>query len=179
MTAIFRILPVIGLMLVAGATVSLRAQDAPGDAPVRREAPDMLGRLHLNPDQLQQIRQIQRDMKDERATVGQHLRQSNRALEEALDAEALDERLIEQRIQAVNDAQNAQLRLRIATEMKIRKVLNPDQLATLREIRLRAGDLIRARQDRLENRPGPNGLRPQRNGMLPLRRNDSPPPPRP
>ena len=179
MTAIFRILPAIALLLAAGVTVSSNAQDGPPDAPVTREAPDMLGRLHLNPDQLQQIRQIQRDMKDERAAVGQRLRESNRALEEALDADVLDERVIEQRIQAVSDAQSAQLRLRIATEMRIRKVLSPDQLATLREIRLRAGDLIRARQDRLENRPGPNGLRPQRNGMVPLRRNDSPPPARP
>ena len=179
MTSIFRIaLPVIALLLFAGATVNGQSQEPPTDAPERRE-PDLLGRLRLTPDQLQRIRGIQRDMKDERAAVGQRLRESNRALEDALDAESVDEQIIEQRIQAVNAAQNAQLRLRIQTEMRIRQVLNPEQLATLKEIRLRAGDLIRARRDRPAMRPGTNGLRPQRNGMAPLRRSETLPPPRP
>ena len=177
----FRIsLPLIALLLIVGAAVKVQAQE-PSEGPERREAPDLIGRLRLTPEQLQQIRQIQRDMKDERAAVGQRLRESNRALEDALDAESTDEQVIEQRIQAVNAAQNAQLRLRIQTEIRIRRVLNPDQLATLKEIRLRAGDLIRARQDRPLLRPGtnvPNGLRP-RNGMAPLRRSETLPPPKP
>ena len=108
MTSIFRIaLPVIALLLFAGATVNGQSQEPPTDAPERREAPDLLGRLRLTPDQLQRIRGIQRDMKDERAAVGQRLRESNRALEDALDAESVDEQVIEQRIQAVNAAQNA------------------------------------------------------------------------
>ncbi len=178
MTSIFRIaLPIFVALLLAGATVY--AQEQSPDGPERREAPDLLGRLRLTPDQLQRIREIQRDMKDERAAVGQRLRESNRALEDALDAESFDEQVIEQRIQAVNAAQNAQLRLRIQTEMRIRRVLNPDQLATLKEIRVRAGDLIRARQDRPLLRPGTNGLGPRRNGMAPLRRSDTLPPPKP
>jgi hypothetical protein len=52
-------------------------------------------------------------------------------------------------------------------------------LALLKEIRLRAADLIRAQQDRPVRRPGTNGLRPQRNGMVPLRRSETLPPPRP
>ena len=180
MTSLFRIsLPVIALLLLGGPIVKVHAQDPPGEGPERREAPDLLGRLRLTPEQLQQIRQIQRDLKDERTAVGQRLRESNRALEDALDAESVDEQVIEQRIQAVNAAQNAQLRLRIQTEIRIRRVLNPDQLATLKEIRLRAGDIIRARQDRPLLRPGTNGtngLRPQRNGMAPLRRTETPPP---
>ena len=183
MTPIFRIsLPVIALLLIGGATFRVHAQEPSAEGPERREAPDLLGRLRLTPEQLQQIRQIQHDMKDERAAVGQRLRESNRALEDALDAESNDEQVIEQRIQAVNAAQNAQLRLRIQTEMRIRRVLNPDQLATLKEIRLRVGDIIRARQDRPLRRPGangPNGLRPQRNGIAPLRRSETLPPPKP
>jgi Spy/CpxP family protein refolding chaperone len=180
MTSIFRIaLPVIGLLLVGGVNFNIQAQEPPSDAPESREAPDLLGRLRLTPDQLQRIRGIQRDLKDERAAVGLRLRESNRALEDALDAESVDEQVIEQRIQAVNAAQNAQLRLRIQTEMRIRQVLNAEQLATLKEIRLRAADLIRARQDRPGMRPGTNGLRPQRNGMVPLRRSDSLPPSKP
>ena len=180
MKSLFRIaLPVFALLVIAGSTVHGQSQEPPTDAPERREAPELLARLRLTPDQLQRIRSIQRDMKDERAAAGQRLRESNRALEDALDGESVDEQVIEQRIQAVNAAQNAQLRLRIQTEIRIRQVLTPEQLATLKEIRLRAGDLIRARQDRPVMRPGTNGLRPQRNGMAPLRRSEPLPPPKP
>ena len=97
MTSIFRIsLPIVALLLIGGATFSVHAQEPSVEGPERREAPDLLGRLRLAPDQLQQIRQIQRDMKDERAAVGQRLRESNRALEDALDAESTDEQVIEQ-----------------------------------------------------------------------------------
>jgi Spy/CpxP family protein refolding chaperone len=124
----------------------------------------------LSPDQIQRIRLIQRDTKDERATIQQRLREANRALEESLDAENVDESVIDQRMQDVNAAQNAQLRLRIQTELRIRRILNPEQRAMLKDIRVRAGDLIRA-QDRRALRPEANGLRPNGNGVLP-RRND-------
>jgi Spy/CpxP family protein refolding chaperone len=124
----------------------------------------------LSPDQIQRIRLIQRDTKDERATIQQRLREANRALEESLDTENVDESVIDQRMQDVNAAQNAQLRLRIQTELRIRRVLNPEQRAMLKDIRVRAGDLIRA-QDRRALRPEANGLRPNGNGVLP-RRND-------
>jgi len=125
----------------------------------------------LSPDQIQRIRLIQRDTKDERATIQQRLREANRALEESLDAENVDESVIDQRMQDVNAAQNAQLRLRIQTELRIRRILNPEQRAMLKDIRVRAGDLIRAQQDRRALRPEANGLRPNGNGALP-RRND-------
>jgi Spy/CpxP family protein refolding chaperone len=125
----------------------------------------------LSPDQIQRIRLIQRDTKDERATIQQRLREANRALEESLDAENVDESVIDQRMQEVNAAQNAQLRLRIQTEIRIRRILNPEQRAMLKDIRVRASDLIRAQQDRRALRPEANGLRPNPNGVLP-RRND-------
>jgi Spy/CpxP family protein refolding chaperone len=125
----------------------------------------------LSPDQIQRIRLIQRDTKDERATIQQRLREANRALEESLDAENVDESVIDQRMQEVNAAQNAQLRLRIQTEIRIRRILNPEQRAMLKDIRVRASDLIRAQQDRRALRPEANGLRPNGNGVLP-RRND-------
>jgi Spy/CpxP family protein refolding chaperone len=149
---------------------------APQDPPVNpppQDAPDLLGRLRLSPDQIQRIRLIQRDTKDERATIGLRLREANRALEETLDAENVDESVIDQRMQEVNAAQNAQLRLRIQTELRIRRVLNPEQRAMLRDIHVRAGDLIRAQQERRGVRPRADGLQPNGgNGILPLRRND-------
>ena len=162
-------LPLIVLLLSA-CSISY-AQDPQSNSAPPQDAPDLLGRLRLSPDQIQRIRLIQRDTKDERATIQQRLREANRALEESLDAENVDESVIDQRMQEVNAAQNAQLRLRIQTEIRIRRILNPEQRAMLKDIRVRAGDLIRAQQDRRALRPEANGLRPNGNGVLP-RRND-------
>ena len=162
-------LPLIVLLLSA-CSISY-AQDPQSNSAPPQDAPDLLGRLRLSPDQIQRIRLIQRDTKDERATIQQRLREANRALEESLDAENVDESVIDQRMQDVNAAQNAQLRLRIQTELRIRRILNPEQRAMLKDIRVRAGDLIRAQQDRRALRPEANGLRPNGNGVLP-RRND-------
>jgi len=162
------------------ATLMALAQ-APQDSQLNQPPPggggaDLLEQLRLTPEQRQKIRMIQRDTKDERAAIGFRLRESNRALEEALDAEALDDNLIEQRLQAVAAAQNAQLRLRIQTEVRIRRVLNPEQLAVWRDLRLKAGDVLRGRQDNPRPiRPGIEGLRPnQRNGIAPVDRQNQP-----
>ena len=162
-------LPLIVLLLSSYA-ISY-AQDPQLNPAPPQDAPDLLGRLRLSPDQIQRIRLIQRDTKDERAAIQQRLREANRALEESLDAESVDESVIDQRMQDVNAAQNAQLRLRIQTELRIRRILNPEQRAMLKDIRVRAGDLIKAQQNRRALRPEANGLRPNGNGVLP-RRND-------
>ncbi|HEY6242790.1 MAG TPA: periplasmic heavy metal sensor [Pyrinomonadaceae bacterium] len=159
------------IVLVLSAYSISYAQDPQSNSAPPQDAPDLLGRLRLSPDQIQRIRLIQRDTKDERATIQQRLREANRALEESLDAENVDESVIDQRMQDVNAAQNAQLRLRIQTELRIRRILNPEQRAMLKDIRVRAGDLIKAQQNRRALRPEANGLRPNGNGVLP-RRND-------
>lgn len=174
MRSIVRILlPIFLLLVLAAATAFAQSpQDPHPNAPPPGAADgDLMKELRLTPEQRQRIRLIQRDNKDERATIVQRLREANRALEDALDAETLDDSLIEQRLQAVATAQNAQLRNRIQTEVKIRRVLNPDQLAIWHELRLKAGDVLRQRQDNPRPlRPGVEGLRPnQRNGIAPLR----------
>lgn len=169
------------LVMTTVAGFAQSPQDPPPNAPPPGATDvDLLKELRLTPDQRQRIRMIQRDSKDERATIGLHLREANRALEDALDSESLDDNVIEQRLQAVAAAQNAQLRMRIQTEVKIRRVLNPEQLAIWHELRLKAGDVLRQRQDNPRPlRPGVEGLRPnQRNGIAPLR-NDPPRNPRP
>jgi len=162
-------LPMIAVLL--SATVAVRAQ-APQDPPQNvppGQPPDVSEQLRLTPDQVRRIREIQRDTKDERAAIGIRMRQSNRALQDALDADVLDENLVEQRLQDFAAAQTAQLRLRIQTELRIRRLLNPTQLARWRDLRLQAGDVMRAQDGNgRPNRQGPNGLRPnERNGLAP------------
>jgi len=166
-----QILPICALLVLTTLTVFAQSpHDSQTYASPPGAGPDILEQLRLTPDQAQKIRQIQRQTREERASIGDRLRESNRALEDALYAPTLDEALIEQRIQAVAAAQSAQLRMRIQTEMRIRRILNPDQLAVWSDLRLKAGDVIRNRQDNGRPvRPGAEGLRPnQRNGIAPL-----------
>ncbi len=168
-------LPSFALLLLI--TLTALAQDPQANQPPPPGGgPDLLEQLRLTPEQRQRIRMIQRDTKDERAAIGLRLREANRALEDALDAETIDDNVIEQRMQAVSIAQAAQLRLRIQTEVRIKRVLNPEQLAFWRDLRLKAADVLRGRQDNPRPlRPGANGLRPnQRNGIAPLDRENQP-----
>jgi Spy/CpxP family protein refolding chaperone len=161
-------LPVVLLLISLTTIVSAQApQDPPQNVPPA-ETPDVSQQLRLSPDQVRRIREIQRDTKDERAAIGIRMRQANRALNEALDADALDENLVEQRLQDFAAAQTAQLRMRIQTELRIRRLLNPTQLARWRDLRLQAGDVMRAGDRNRPDRPGPDGRRqnPQ-NGLAP------------
>jgi len=166
-----KLLPISALLVLATLTVFAQSpQDSQSNAAPPGAGPDIMEQLRLTPDQAQKIRQMQRQTREERAAIGDRLREANRALEDALYAPTLDEALIEQRMQAVAAAQSAQLRMRIQTEMRIRRVLNPDQLAVWSDLRLKAGDVIRNRKDNARPiRPGAEGLRPnQRNGIAPL-----------
>lgn len=145
----------LSLLLVLTATSFVMAQQEPG------ETMDPIEQLRLTPDQRQTVRRIVADTRLERQATNRRLREANVALDQALDNEPTDENLIEQRINEVAAAQAAQLRLRIHTEMRIRRILNPEQLATLRRLRLQLRDVM-APQRNNQRRPGPQqGLRPR------------------
>lgn len=103
---------------------------------------DPIEQLRLAPDQRQAIRRIVAEGRDERQMTNRRLREANVALDQAMDAQPTDENLIEQRINELAAAQGAQLRMRIRTEMKIRRILRPDQLATLQHLRLQLRDVM-------------------------------------
>jgi len=165
-------LPMLTLVFSATLTVFGQApQDPAPGGPPPGEGLDPIRQLQLLPEQIRMIRMIQRDTKDERAGINLRFRQSNRALQDALDAPTLDEALVEQRLQDVAAAQTAQLRMRIQTELRIRRILTAAQLAKWHELRLQAGDLMRAQDGARSNRPGDDGVRPNQrngNGMAPL-----------
>lgn len=122
---------------------------------------DPIEQLRLTPDQRQAIRQIVADNKDERQLTNRRVREANVALDEALDAEPTDENVIEQRINELNAAQAAQLRLRIHTEMRIRRVLRPEQIATLRRLRLQVRDVMNPQRLNNPRVPANQGFRPR------------------
>lgn len=139
--------------------------DAGGGDPIRQ--------LNLTPEQRQQIRTIRQGTNNERTAINQRVGVANRALEAALDSDNPDEAAVEQRMKDLAAAQAEAMRMRISTEVKIRRVLTVEQRAILRTLREQARerqrdrfDLREERQQRREDRP--NGLRNQRNGVAPL-----------
>jgi len=122
-------------------------------------APDPIEQLRLTPEQRQRIRTILEENKDERQSINRRVREANVALDQALDADPADETVIDQRLNDLATAQAAQMRMRIHTELKIRRELRPEQIATLRRLRLQARDFV-------------NGQRPlNRRALNPQRRN--------
>ena len=135
---------------------------------------DPIRQLNLTPEQREQIRSIREQNKEERAAINQRVREANRALEEALDADNPDESVVEQRMRDLAGAQAAAFRMRIFTEVRIRRVLTLEQRNILRNLRQQARELRRerllngpdARQRRRQERSP--ALQNQRNGLGPL-----------
>jgi Spy/CpxP family protein refolding chaperone len=109
--------------------------------------------LGLTPDQIQKIRAINFDLKDERQAANMKLRDAQHALAEAVESPTPDENLIAQRSREVAEAQANTIRLRSLTEARVLQVLTPEQRAKLREIRQRNLAARRANQQQ-----SPNGL---------------------
>lgn len=129
---------------------------------------DPIRELNLSPEQRERIRAIREQLQGERATINQRLRETNRALEAALDADNPDESVVEQRLRDVAAAQAAAMRMRVLSEVRIRRVLTPEQLITLRTLRKNARSFRRERQ--LENRQLRRGERLNQRRDLPKQR---------
>ena len=128
------------------------AQDFPAD-PIEQ--------LRLAPEQRQRIRLILEQNKHERQSTNRKVREANVALDQALDTDPVNESVIEQRVNELAAAQAAQLRMRIETEIKIRRELRPEQIAVLRRLRLQIRDVVGPQRpaNTFTQRPGREGLR--------------------
>jgi len=130
----------------------------PGGAPKR---PNLLLFLGLSPEQMQQIRRMNQARKPlvEAATL--RLRAANRALDEAIYADDVDEPTFQARLKELQLAQADVAKLRFTSELEVRKILTPDQLARFRDLR-----------KRLQNPVNPNGPPPADKGQQfePIRR---------
>jgi len=144
-------------LLLLTTTSATKAQDTPAP-PIE----DSIDQLRLTPEQRQRIRTIFETNKSERQSTNRRLREANLALTQALDAEPIDENVIDQRLNELAAAQAAQMRMRIQIELKIRRELTPEQLATWRRLRLQMRDFIDARRP-LNQRPAGQRLQRRRN----------------
>lgn len=144
-------------LLLISATSTANAQDTAAP-PIE----DSINQLQLTPEQRQRIRMIFEENKTERQTTNRRLREAQISLTQALDAEPIDENAINQRVNDLAAAQAAQMRMRIQIELKIRRELSPEQLATWRRLRLQMRDFMDAQRP-LNRRPAAQGLQPRRN----------------
>jgi Spy/CpxP family protein refolding chaperone len=95
-------------------------------------------------------------------------------LEDALDTDTPDEASVEQRMRELSAAQAEAMRMRVSTEVKIRRVLTLEQRALLRSLRQQAQDL---RRERIEARGERQRRRQQRVNTLRNQRGIAPLPP--
>ena len=137
----------VSVISVAGQT--MQPQAAPQMPPPGPFGRDPIRQLNLTPEQQEQIRVIREANREERAAINQRVRETNRALEEVLDTENPDESVVEQHVREAAAAQAAAMRMRIVSEVKIRRVLTQEQRVVLRGMRKQAHEARGER--RLEN----------------------------
>lgn len=173
-----RILALLAVLLFFVATYPVygqaeQQQPLPPEAQQSGPLGDPVRQLNLSPEQREQIRSIRQRTQAERAAINERVRETNRSLEEALDADSPDEALVEQRMGDAAAAQAASMRMRIMTEVRIRHVLTREQLGILRTLRQQARQSGRERQlneRQLQRRQGIDGsrsLQNERNGLGP------------
>lgn len=131
---------------------------------------DPIRQLNLTPEQREQIRSIREQNKEERASINQRLREANRALDEVLNSEEPVEGVVEQRLHDVAVAQAAAMRMRVLTEIRIRRVLTLEQRRILRNLQQQARQERRLdnAEERQRRRQENRSLQNPRNGLGPL-----------
>jgi len=157
------------ILLLSVAGLEVRAQDVTPQNPINpvqaqtqtSQTPDF-AQLNLSPDQIQKIRAINAELKDQRQAAGMKLRQAQRALAEAVESPTPNETLIDQRSHELAEAQATTIRLRSLAESRILQVMTPEQRIRLREMRQQNQALRRqANQQQLPGRV----LRQRRQGL--------------
>lgn len=178
---IIKLALLVATIIIAGSMAA--AQTAPTQTQPNQEqtqtsqvnAPPDLGFLDLTPDQIQKIRSINAELKDQRQTANMRLRQAQRALAEAVESPTPDEALISQRSREVAEAQANTIRLRSLTEARILQVLTPEQRVKLRTMREQNMARRRAlqqqgngagRQQGLQRGTNPQTMTPQQRRLL-------------
>lgn len=164
------------VFFIAAPAIGQTAQQQETASPAlqqQRLAGDPIQQLNLSPEQREQIRRIRQQNQAERVTINERVRDTSRALEVVLDSDSPDEAVVEQRMRDAATAQAAAMRMRILTEVRIRRVLTAEQRNLLRALRQQANQLRRqpplnGPDERLRRRQEQRSLQGQRNGIGPL-----------
>jgi Spy/CpxP family protein refolding chaperone len=161
------------LIAVPATGQTVQQQEAVSPPVQQRRSGDPIQQLNLTPEQREQIRTIRQQNQSERAAINVRVRETSRALELVLDTDDPEEAVVEQRMREAAAAQAAAMRMRILTEVRIRRVLTLEQRSLLRALRQQANQMKRERplngpDERIRRRQEQRSLQNQRNGMGPL-----------
>lgn len=152
------------------------AQDEPIEPPVAKDdrarppasqdlRANMLDRLGLTAEQVGRLRKMNVERRPKMEMARMRLAEANRLLDEAIYADTFDRNLFDTRLRDVQNAQNEILKLRFESELAVRQILTPEQLAKFREMRDRYDVLLHSpppmrgipgpRRDRMNRPIGP------------------------
>ncbi len=166
-----RSIVLLAVVSAAGLGVSAQNDPPPAEDVSRVEAPaerpNLLQNLGLQPEQIRQIRMMNRERKPVMEAAQQRLRESNRALDMSIYGDSLDEADVQMRLREFQQAQAEVARIRFQSEVELRKILTPDQLGRFRALRARLTEARRNAQQRRQMAPGDRPL--QRIRQLPNR----------
>lgn len=122
------------------------------DAPTPGERrPNLMLELGLSPEQVKQMREINRQRRPKMEAAQITLREANRALDNAIYSDRVNEEEVTQKLGDYQAAQSSVAKLRADSELSVRKILTPEQLVKFREIRRRFAE---SRGRRLQPGPG-------------------------
>ncbi|HEX3085705.1 MAG TPA: periplasmic heavy metal sensor [Pyrinomonadaceae bacterium] len=123
-------------------------------------AQNLPAELNFTPQQIQQWREINRELRSEEMPATLKLREARLALNEAMESANPNEEVIKQRAKELADAQSAVTQLQALRQARVLKMLTPEQRIKLKEIRERVQTMRREQQNA-------NAMAPNR----PLKRN--------
>lgn len=126
----------------------------------KNRRPGLLEMLGLTPDQVKQIRQLNKTLQPMRQEAQRRFAMANRALDDAIYADEANEELINQRMRELQQAQAELIKSRTMMETSVRKILTREQLIKFRELR----------EQNKKDQPNPEGPPPNRPDQRPLLR---------
>lgn len=152
----------VSLILMISFSVA-NAQGEPDNPPPDKfnppNRPNLLRELGLTPQQVQQMRFINRENREKMREAQFRRVETLKNLDQAIYADQVDEQLVKTRLRELVEAQAEIARIMTMTELAIRKVLTPEQLVRFRELRQRFAERRQNRQARpgdfLRNKPNP------------------------
>lgn len=115
--------------------------------------PNLLAELDLSPDQIRQIRRINRDKQPLIREAKQRVETANRKLDAAIYADTADETEIQSRLKEEQTARAELSKIKALTEYEVRKILNSEQLVKFREVRERFKTRLETFPKQQNNRP--------------------------
>lgn len=99
------------------------------------ERGEILRQLNLSQDQFRSIRKLLGDNMPKVREAQREFRDAQEALDDAIYADTVDETVVQNLARRASEAQGTLMKLRIANEFAIRRVLTPEQVTKFRELR--------------------------------------------